>query len=323
MLLKRGNASYDFDRWYKSYFRHLKHQEVASNTFETYSRLLNNLGLFIAETSQIKNITDMNKDFFLLFIEHLEEKSKVDTFEKKTKATYVAILKAFFTYIEENSDPDEEGVIYSFSNEFKGLVPKKANKRKKIKHLSDDEIYHTLAYVDQQVENRGNHYSYIHALAVKLMVYAGLRVSEMLDLRLGDIVGSDLVNENGGKDFYEVHLRDPKSAEEQMVLVKKNNIEKEFSYFKLNIDENDYIFKGIGSKKNIDRSGLYRMIKGVFEKAGVNRKGLHILRHTFAVKLYRDTKDILVAKEMLRHSSIDTTMIYVTVEKIDIAKALR
>ncbi|MDQ1325713.1 MAG: hypothetical protein QG564_837, partial [Campylobacterota bacterium] len=33
MLLKRGNASYDFDRWYKSYFRHLKHQEVASNTF--------------------------------------------------------------------------------------------------------------------------------------------------------------------------------------------------------------------------------------------------------------------------------------------------
>ncbi|MCD6654511.1 MAG: tyrosine-type recombinase/integrase [Sulfurovum sp.] len=323
MLLKRGNASYDFDRWYKSYFRHLKHQEMASNTIESYLRLLTNFGLFIAKNPQIVNITDINKDFLLLFIEHLEEKSKVDKFERKTKATYVAILKAFFTYIEENIDPDEKGIIYSFSNEFKGLVPKKANKRKKIKHLSDDEICNTLAYVDQQVDNRGNHYSYIHALAVKLMVYAGLRVSEMLDLHLSDIVGSDLVNENGEKDFYEIHLRDPKSGEEQMVLVKKLNIEKEFSYFKLTVDENDYIFKGIGSSKNIDRSGLYRMIKGVFQKAGVNKKGLHILRHTFAVKLYRDTKDILVAKEMLRHSSVDTTMIYVTVEKLDIAKALR
>ena len=58
-------------------------------------------------------------------------------------------------------------------------------------------------------------------------------------------------------------------------------------------------------------------------KAGVNKKGLHIYRHTCAMQLYRKSKDILVTKEKLRHSDIKTTMIYAQAEKSDVANAMR
>jgi integrase/recombinase XerD len=59
------------------------------------------------------------------------------------------------------------------------------------------------------------------------------------------------------------------------------------------------------------------------QKAGLDKKGLHIYRHTCAMQLYRKSKDILVTKEKLRHSDIKTTMIYAKAEKNDIAKAMR
>ena len=49
----------------------------------------------------------------------------------------------------------------------------------------------------------------------------------------------------------------------------------------------------------------------IIEKAAINKKVTpHVLRHTFATHLLNEGCDILMVKELLGHSSLDTTGIY-------------
>ena len=83
------------------------------------------------------------------------------------------------------------------------------------------------------------------------------------------------------------------------------------------------LFKSQKSSNPIQRNNFYVGVKTLMQKASVPKKGLHIFRHTCAMQLYRKTHDILVIKKKLRHSNIQTTMIYAYAEKSDIAEAMR
>jgi len=317
MRLQLGTIQNDYQRWYKSYMRHLKYKDASKNTLEVYTRILAKLQQFIDEQNLAKMMQDMKKEFFLDFIEHSEENSKSGHFSKKTKQLYVSVLKSFFTYISDNNDE-----FFTYENEFK-IAPSGVNKGKKVKYLTDDEVYKIVDYLDSMKINRGSYYDYIYALGIKLMLFGGLRISEVLGMRLGDITVSDLRDENGIQDIYEIHLPDTKSSEEQTALVKIIDIEDELSYFKDKINGDNLIFTSHKNNSPIHRSNFYIGVKNIMGKAGINKKGLHIYRHTCAMQLYRKSRDILVTKEKLRHSDIKTTMIYAQAEKSDIAKAMR
>ncbi len=317
MRLQLGSIQSDYQRWLKSYMRHLKYKDVSKNTLEVYTRILTKLQLFIDEQNLAKMMQDMNKEFFLDFIEHSEEHSKNGHFSKKTKQLYVSVLKSFFTYISDNNDE-----FYTYENEFK-ISPKGVNKGKKVKYLTDEEVYRILDYLDDMRLNRGTYYDHIYAFGIKLMLFGGLRISEVLGIRLGDITVSDLRDENGIQDIYEIHLPDTKSGEEQTALVKIEDIEEELDYFRSRVGDNGLIFTSQKNGSPIHRSNFYVGVKGIMAKAGINKKGLHIYRHTCAMQLYRKSRDILVTKEKLRHSDIKTTMIYAQAEKSDIANAMR
>jgi len=314
MLLDSGNVLNDFDRWVISFNRNARHREIAKSSLKIYNRIIEKLREFITN-KDIKSLKDINQDFILEFLEYLEDNSKVSKFATKTKILYISILRSFFMYISNNNSE-----FYTYEKEFKGIVPKNKNKSKKVKYLSDSNVEKLLKYLEDNLsENR--HYSYIHSLGIKLMLYAGLRISEVLNLRLDDIYISDLKNENGERDFYEIYLRDTKSKEEQIALIKISYIKKELEYFtKLN---RKYIFQGKNSTKIINRSNFYISVGKILKKLNINQKGLHLFRHTCAMGLYRKTGNILVVKEALRHSNIKTTMIYAKAEKSDIAKAMR
>lgn len=317
MRLQLGTIRSDYQRWLKSYMRHLKYKDASKNTLEVYTRILTNLQLFIDGQNLVRMMEDINKEFFLDFIEYSEEHSRNGYFSKKTKQLYVSVLKSFFIYISDNNDE-----FYTYENEFK-IAPKAANKGKKIKYLTDEEVYGIIEYLDNMRLNRGSYYDYIYELGIKLMLFGGLRISEVLGMRLGDITVSDLRNENGTQDIYEVHLHDTKSGEEQTALVRIKDIKEELDYFRNRIDNDTLIFTSQKNDSPIHRSNFYVGVKGIMSKAGVNKKGLHIYRHTCAMQLYRKSRDILVTKEKLRHSDIKTTMIYAHAEKSDVANAMR
>jgi len=317
MKLEKADILSDFQRWLKSYFRNAKHREISKNSILIYKRVFSKLESFIIEQKEVTLISEIDKEFILSFLEYFEENSKIDKFSSKTKILYISILKSFFVYISDNNDD-----FYTYEKEFKGIMPKNINKSKKISYLSNSDVDLLLKHIQNNLLEE-KHYSYIHSLGIKLMLFSGLRVSEVLSLTLEDIRISDLLNKEGEKDFYEIHLKDTKSKEEQTALINIKHIEQELSYFRALQDNDLYIFKAKNSKNKINRSNFYVSITSIMKLLNIKGKGLHILRHTCAMQLFRKTGNLLVLKETLRHSDIKTTMIYAHAEKKDIANAMR
>ena len=204
MHLELGNIESDYARWLKSYMRHLRYKDSSKNTLESYGRILQMLAQFIASQNLAKKLSVINKEFFMDFLEDAEEKSKSGHFSKKTKQLYLSVLKSFFIYISDNNDN-----FYTFENEFK-ISLKESKKVKKVKYLSDHEVYQIIDHLEYMCLNRGSYYDYIYALGIKCMLYGGLRISEVLSLRLSDFTRSGLTNDAGKQDIYEIHLKETK-----------------------------------------------------------------------------------------------------------------
>ena len=66
------------------------------------------------------------------------------------------------------------------------------------------------------------------------------------------------------------------------------------------------------------------MVKRWSSKAGLTKDvHPHMLRHTFATELYRQTKEIRLVQKALGHSDLSTTMIYTHILDEDLAAALK
>jgi site-specific recombinase XerD len=69
---------------------------------------------------------------------------------------------------------------------------------------------------------------------------------------------------------------------------------------------------------------VHRWFKRCLAKAGLpDNIILHELRHTAADELYRETKDIVIAQQLLRHKSIETTRRYLHPSDADLRAGLR
>jgi integrase/recombinase XerD len=182
------------------------------------------------------------------------------------------------------SDNNEE--LYTFENEFKISI-NSTKKITKVKYLTDEEVSNIIEYLEDMRINRGSYYDYIYSLGIKLMLYGGLRISEVLNLKLNDFTISDLRDKNGYQDIYEIHLQDTKSGEEQTALIKIEDIEEELDYFKSLYIICGSIFKSKTKKSRIHRSNFYVSVKKIMQKAGIDKKGLHIYRHTCAMQVFK------------------------------------
>ena len=65
----------------------------------------------------------------------------------------------------------------------------------------------------------------------------------------------------------------------------------------------------------------YQVAYKEFKKFTVSGKGLHALRHTFAVRLYKKSQNIKLVQAMLGHKNIQNTLIYLRC--VDTEKAMR
>lgn len=78
------------------------------------------------------------------------------------------------------------------------------------------------------------------------------------------------------------------------------------------------------SGRPLDRSNIWKMMKALCQDAGVDEKKVfpHNLRHLFARCFYSADKDIAKLADILGHSSIDTTRIYIITSGIEHRRCL-
>lgn len=139
-----------------------------------------------------------------------------------------------------------------------------------------------------------------HALLVKLMYSAGLRISEVVKLRPVDLEYS--------KNYGWVRMG--KGNRDRLFIIAKKLKKELREHILTNChDKNSWIFKGY--KDHISISYIQKLIKIASKKAKIKKNvSAHTLRHSFSTHLLEDDYDLTQIQSLLGHASASTTMTY-------------
>ena len=157
-------------------------------------------------------------------------------------------------------------------------------------------------------------------LLIKLLLFTGMRASEVINVKL-----SDLKTYEEDIDVYQIKIIG-KGSKEAYCYVDKSKIddvlEKLITLRKQQNIESDYLFVS-KTGRQITRHEAYIAVSGILKKAGINKKGLHIFRHTLGFHLAQKGVRLEDIQEILRHSNINTTRIYVQRRELDKVKGIK
>ena len=141
-----------------------------------------------------------------------------------------------------------------------------------------------------------------HNTMLKLCYGMGLRLSEIINLKITDIDSKNMqvfIEKGKGKKDRYVNL--PQSILEQLRMYYKKYRPKK------------YLFEGQNCEQYSTRS-VQKVFKNALQKAGINKQvGIHSLRHSYATHLLEQGTDIRFIQELLGHNNIKTTLIYTDV----------
>lgn len=148
-----------------------------------------------------------------------------------------------------------------------------------------------------------------HKTIMMLAYSGGLRVSEIVNLKIADIDSKRMV----------ITLRQAKGKKDRQVMLSEKLLILFRNYF-LEFKPKLYLFEGQAGGIYTSRS-IEMVIQRAKKKAGITKKGsIHALRHSFATHLMEAGTDIMMIKELLGHSNIQTTSIYTHVSKKNLSK---
>ena len=319
MKLQTSTLTKDIKRWAKAYKAHTVALSYSKNTTKLYDRAIGKFIEYAAIHEDEMSIKDIRSIFitgFLAFLEEqAEEQGMVPKYgsylSKSTKDTYMKAIKSFFTFISDNNDE-----LFTFERYFKNIkIADSSRAEEKIKYLTVEEEKRLLEVIDNEKDRKESYNSYRNALLIKLLLYAGLRISEALGVRLSSF------EPTGEEGIHSIKITG-KGNKEQKANISYGLIDEEIEYFKANIGTNELIMVALNGKPWL-RNNAYDTIARMYKKAGINKKGLHILRHTLAMRLTEKKVPLTTIKKILRHSNIATTTIYSKASDKSAAEALR
>lgn len=245
--------------------------------------------------SQGFDIADVDTDLIRNYLSIELEKG----ISKKTLCRRLSSLRHFFNYQVEHKYLSQNPFIFVRS-------PKK-------------EIRYPRALYIEQIENlfsknkeRTDEYVLRDQAIIELLYASGIRVSELINIRLNDI---DLKSRTvrilakGRKERLAPFSYSCKQTVEKYI-----NDSRDYLLAKNKTDYNcEYLFLSSFGKKLSSR-GVEYILKEIEKKTGCNY-GLHphIFRHSFATHLLEGGADLRVIQELLGHESLNTTQIYTQV----------
>lgn len=158
--------------------------------------------------------------------------------------------------------------------------------------LSRDEIQTILAAISNEKHN----------LMVALAYSGGLRVSEIIKLKIKDLNLPELT----------IHIKDAKGNKDRITILPEKligNIKKII----LGKDMDNFVFSSERGGKLTERTAQ-KVFENALHKTGIQKEAtFHSLRHSFATHLLENGVDVRYVQELLGHANIRTTQIYTKV----------
>ncbi|MBC7333659.1 MAG: site-specific tyrosine recombinase XerD [Actinobacteria bacterium] len=281
------NISYYIER-FKDF---LKFERLLSpNTLESYSRDLDKFQSFLSER-RIENFLTITHKQVLDFLEYLYQTQK-----ESSVSRILSTLRSFYRFLVI------EGVITK--NPVSGIRNPKLPP-KMIEVLEENEVKVFLESIPcaDKFELRDR-------AMIELLYSSGLRVSEIINLKLANIDFEEGLVRFVGKGNKERIV--PVGDIAMSFLVRylgasRHMIEKEY--------KSDYVFLNKSGRK-LTRQGFWKILKKYQKKLNLNKNLYpHMFRHSFATHILERGADLRVVQELLGHSSISTTEIYTNVSR--------
>lgn len=314
MRLEKGNITDSLVGWAKKYTDNIIISGYQNSSIKLYNRIIDDFIDYANGYVDEYGMRGINRLFINSYL-----LSKGKGLKKSTLSLHLRIIKTFFNFISDNNDEE-----YDFTHIFKRIRIKTPKRQKP--HLNKDEILRLMNILEKEKSKRRNreYISFRNALMIKLMLYSGLRVSEAINVKYSDIITADI-----DPLFYKIMIIG-KGNKQAPVYIKKSVVKEEFDYIKnirrhtdlYNGNDINYVFV-TNKGKQLDRINIYKMLKRLFKRADISKTGVHILRHTFAMRLVAANVDILHIQKLMRHANIQTTMVYAHSTEADSIKVLK
>lgn len=167
--------------------------------------------------------------------------------------------------------------------------------------LTDADVAAMQGTMDRSLPGPSRNY-----VIIEVLYGCGLRVSELVGLKLSNIYAEDEMLQVFGKGNKERWVPiNPRAL--QLLL---DYIRLERSQLKIQPGEEKYVFLNLRGR-HLSRVAVFQFIKEAADKAGIRKSvSPHSLRHTFATELVQNGADLRAVQEMLGHESLSTTEIY-------------
>ncbi|MBU2634507.1 MAG: site-specific integrase [Nanoarchaeota archaeon] len=236
----------------------------------------------------------------------------------KTIKTYNYCLKNFFNFCHKDpkkfTKKDIKDYLETLSNKsgsttnvnlqaLKFLMEEILHKRKYFYHIKYSKTPKKLPTVltKEEVINLINSICNLkHRLMIELLYSAGLRVSELVNLKVFHL---DFENNYG-------FVRKGKGNKDRLFIIAQSLKYELLKYIKENkLELGSYIFKGQRGAYSV--RSIQEIVKKAAKKAKI-RKNVHphTLRHSYATHLIENGYDVASVQSLLGHNSIETTMLY-------------
>jgi integrase/recombinase XerD len=151
---------------------------------------------------------------------------------------------------------------------------------------------------------------------LRLMLNTGLRLAEVTGLKWHD------VNLTTGK----LMVRQGKGSKDRTLWVAEGDIDRLRSWRErqaAQCGQRDHVFTTLQGQL-LGHRYVQRMVKRYAAKAGIDKNvSPHMLRHSFATDLYRETSKMRLVQKVLGHSDLSTTIIYTHIFDEEVESALK
>ncbi|WP_428024442.1 tyrosine-type recombinase/integrase [Arcobacter sp.] len=284
------------------YFKSIRNNGFSG--FNIYHQTLKKLYDFI----KLKNIESLKKIDNSFLIEYLNQSTK--SFSNATKKNYRTVITIFFNFIDKYNY-DEENKIHSYYIDLRNWEKNSITAEKKIPtYLNESELKEFFSSLE--IYKKQTNSTYRNSFILKLILLTGLRSQEVINVKYSDI---EEYNE-----FYKIGVVG-KGNKYREVLIQKIYLEEYLNLQYLNNKTDELVFKS-DKKGKLTQAYISRAVEQVLTIAKIKKakKGTHLLRHTFATQLYRKNKDVVLVKNALGHSDINTSMIYTHIDNEELIK---
>lgn len=271
------------------YTASLSKQNISRNTVVSYERDLRKMAEYFSSDQAGEKISDsrlLTETHLRAYLRQMEQDQK----RPATIARAIAAIKAYFRYLQQNG-----GITVNPALRLK--APK--IKREKPTILTPEETVLLLKQPDGKTEK-----SIRDRAMLELMYATGIRVSELVQLKVSDVnlAMEYILCSQGGKERVIPFGNTAKQSLQAYLSKVRPLLVKE--------EDCDLLFTNL-SGKQMSRQGFYKMIKKYAGEAGIAAEITpHTLRHSFAAHLVNNGADLYAVQEMMGYADLSAAQIY-------------